>query len=332
MLSIFVDSAVYIALTVDYAQTWFHLTGLERWGLAVVLIAIFAYVNIGGQTLRHLFFAAMLAGNLALFIAFLAAGARPSYVLSKDKLMPKFLGKESKYGTPYLAILLMAGVDAILVRWGFKTLIVIDVFLLMLAHITTYISAVRLRVKQPDLPRPFKVKLGTKAFAAMCVVPVAVAVLAKSPFGNGWNYFVWGSVAALSGPPAYLIFKKIYGGRELPEVGFEYADDDGSEAAAPSRRRPARRIRVWPRPRPRAWTQVHFSTPDALRLQRDPGGTLADLLAATTEVLPPTIQPHDPTMNGNEEGEPDSIDWPRFARARHGAPTVRGKDCVEVEY
>jgi hypothetical protein len=62
-------------------------------------------------------------------------------------------------------------------------------------------------------------------------VPVAVAVLAMSPFGNGWNYFVWGSVAALTGPPAYLIFKKIYGGRDLPEVGFEYADDDGSGAA-----------------------------------------------------------------------------------------------------
>ncbi len=51
VLSIFVDSAVYIALTVDYAQTWFHLTGLERWGLAVVLIAIFAYVNIRGLQL-----------------------------------------------------------------------------------------------------------------------------------------------------------------------------------------------------------------------------------------------------------------------------------------
>jgi hypothetical protein len=90
----------------------------------------------------------MLAGNFALFIAFLAAGARPSYVLSKDKLMPKFLGKESKYGTPWLAILLMASVDAILVRWGFATLIVIDVFLLMPAHITIHVSAVR----SPCLP------------------------------------------------------------------------------------------------------------------------------------------------------------------------------------
>ena len=357
VLSIFVDSAVYIALTVDYAQTWFHLTNWERWILAVVLIAIFAYVNIrglqlaawvlvilqvvvlvpfvalavlglahwhhnpfhpfllpgislvggvgvalsvgiwmysgfeslstmageikrpkfvipralmitlpvvlcfyvlstmggmaavghyadwgtsakydfmgvglvvGGQTLRHLFFAAMLAGNFALFLAFLAAGARPSYVLSKDKLLPKFLGKESRYGTPWVAILLMAGVDAVLVRWGFATLIVIDVFLLMMAHITIYISAVVLRVRQPDLPRPFRIPLGTVGLAIMCAVPITVAVLAISPFGNGWNYFIGGMIAAISGPPAYFIFKRIYKGRPLPAIGYEYADDAAS--------------------------------------------------------------------------------------------------------
>jgi amino acid transporter len=350
VLSIFVDSAVYIALTVDYMQTWFGFNAWTRWAVAIVLIAIFAYINIiglkvaswllvvlqiivlvpfaalaaiglanwhfnpfdpillpgvsllggmgvalsvgiwmysgfeslstlageikdpqrvipralmitlpvvicfyvlstmggladvgefarwgpsgdnpldfmgvgaevGGQVLRYLFFAAMLAGNFALFIAFLAAGARPSYVLSKDKLLPKFLGRTSKkYGTPWAAILLMAAVDAVLVRWGFSKLIVIDVFLLMLAHITIYISAVRLRVKEPDMPRPFKVKLGTAAFTAMCAVPVAVAVVAMSPWGNGWDYFVGGTLAALTGPPAYFIFKAIYGGKRRLEA------------------------------------------------------------------------------------------------------------------
>ena len=343
VLSIFVDSAVYIALTVDYMQNWFGFNDWVRWGIAVGLIAIFAYINIrgiqlaasvlivfqvivfipfaalavigianwhhnpfsvmllpgnsllggvgvalsvgiwmysgfeslstmageierpqkvipralmitlpivigfyvlstlggladvgrytewgtsgaldfmgvgrvvGGQILRYLFFAAMFAGNFALFLAFLAAGARPSFTLSKDKLLPKFLSKtHRKYGTPFAAILLMAGVDCILVRSGFSTLIVIDVFLLMLAHITIYISAIRLRVNEPDMERPFKVGLKTPAFIAMCAVPITVAVFAMSPWGNGWNYFIWGTVAALTGPPAYFIFKRIYGGQ-----------------------------------------------------------------------------------------------------------------------
>jgi amino acid transporter len=108
----------------------------------------------------------------------------------------------------------MAVVDAILVRNGFQTLIVIDVFLLMLAHITIYISAIRLRVNEPDLERPFKVGLKTPAFIAMCAVPITVAVFAMSPWGNGWDYFIWGTVAALTGPPAYFIFKRIYGGQK----------------------------------------------------------------------------------------------------------------------
>jgi amino acid transporter len=358
VLSIFVDSAVYIALTVDYMQNWFGFNDWARWGIAVGLIAIFAYINIrgiqlaasvlvvfqvivfipfaalavigianwhhnpfsvmllpgnsllggvgvalsvgiwmysgfeslstmageiekpqkvipralmitlpivigfyvlstlggladvgryaewgtsgaldfmgvgrvvGGEVLRYLFFAAMFAGNFALFLAFLAAGARPSFTLSKDKLLPKFLSKtHRKYGTPFAAILLMAGVDCILVRSGFSTLIVIDVFLLMLAHITIYISAIRLRVNEPGLERPFKVGLKTPAFVAMCAVPVTVAVFAMSPWGNGWNYFIWGTVAALTGPPAYFIFKRIYGGQKALD------DERGASGQSPS--------------------------------------------------------------------------------------------------
>jgi len=361
-LSIFVDSAVYIALTVDYMQNWFGFDAWVRWGIAVGLIAIFAYINIrgiqlaasvlvvfqvivfipfmalavigianwhhnpfgvmllpgksllggvgvalsvgiwmysgfeslstmageiekpqkvipkalvitlpivigfyvlstlggladvgrytewgtsgaldfmgvgrevGGQVLRYLFFAAMFAGNFALFLAFLAAGARPSFTLSKDKLLPKFLSKtHPKFGTPFAAILLMAGVDCILVRSGFSTLIVIDVFLLMLAHITIYISAIRLRVNEPGLERPFKVGLKTPAFIAMCAVPITVAVFAMSPWGNGWNYFLWGTVAALTGPPAYFIFKRIYGGQKALDAERRASGEEPPAGAA----------------------------------------------------------------------------------------------------
>ena len=48
VLSIFVDSAVYIALTVDYMQNWFGFDDWVRWGIAIGLIAIFAYINIRG--------------------------------------------------------------------------------------------------------------------------------------------------------------------------------------------------------------------------------------------------------------------------------------------
>ena len=207
----------------------------EEWGTSGALDFMGVGREVGGQILRYLFFAAMLAGNFALFLAFLAAGARPSYVLSRDKLAPRFLSRtHKKFGTPVAAIVLMAAVDAVLVRWGFETLIVIDVFLLMLAHITIYISAIRLRVKEPDLPRPFRVGLNTPAFIAMCAVPVTVAAFAMSPWGNGWDYFIWGTVAALTGPPAYFIFRRIYGGQKALDAERAARGEVPATAAAAS--------------------------------------------------------------------------------------------------
>jgi amino acid transporter len=207
----------------------------QEWGTSGALDFMGVGHEVGGQILRYLFFVAMFAGNFALFLAFLAAGARPSYTLAKDKLAPKFLSRtHKKFGTPWAAILLMAGVDLVLVRSGFKTLIVIDVFLLMLAHITIYISAIRLRINEPDLERPFKVGLGTPAFIALCAVPITVAVFAMSPWGNGWDYFVWGTMAALTGPPAYFIFRRIYGGQKALDAERAVRGEAAGTSAAPA--------------------------------------------------------------------------------------------------
>ena len=69
-----------------------------------------------------------------------------------------FMGRAHKrWGTPWIAILIMGVVDAILVKGSFGTLIVIDVFLLMFSYIPIFIAAIALRVREPGpaaaLPR-----------------------------------------------------------------------------------------------------------------------------------------------------------------------------------
>lgn len=155
--------------------------------------------------------ASAIAGNIGLFTGYLATGSRPSYVLSKDKLLLGWLSAEHRrWGTPYRAILLMAVVDAVLIIGPFKRLIVIDVFLLMISYIPIFVAAVNLRRTEPDLERPFKIKLPTWGVAAMCVPPTAIAIYAL--FTNGMTYAVAGCLAVLTGPAAYLLFKTVYGG------------------------------------------------------------------------------------------------------------------------
>ena len=67
-----------------------------------------------------------------------------------------------------------------------------------------------LRVKEGNLPRPFKVPIGTAAFIAMCTPPLLIVFAAF--FINGTDYFVGGMTALVSGPIMYFVFKRRYGG------------------------------------------------------------------------------------------------------------------------
>jgi amino acid transporter len=171
---------------------------------------------IGGQFIRYGLIAAMIAGNLGLFMGYLASGSRPAYVLAKDKLFATWWAKEHKrFGTPWVAILFMATLDSLLIIGSFQFLIVIDVFLLMFAYIVIMVSAVILRKKEPDLPRGYRIPLNTWGLALFVTPAILIAVYAL--ISNGWSYFVAGCLAVLSGPLAYLAFKHRFHGVHMRE-------------------------------------------------------------------------------------------------------------------
>ena len=113
-------------------------------------------------------------------------------------------------GVPYIAVLSLGVFALFACMFPFEVIVVVDVILFISAYILIFISACILRIREPDLKRPFKVPLGTKGFIAMCIPPVLIAFLAL--FINGTDYFVGGMFALLSGPVAYYFFKRKYGG------------------------------------------------------------------------------------------------------------------------
>ena len=166
---------------------------------------------VGGGFMMWLMLASAIASNLGLYTGYLATGSRPSYQLSRDRLYPRFMGRAHKrWGTPWIAILIMGVVDAILVKGSFTTLIVIDVFLLMFSYIPIFIAAIALRVREPNLPRPYRVPIPTWLLGLWVCSPIAIAVYAL--FTNGSDYLVGGLVGVVSGPIAYLLVKRFYRG------------------------------------------------------------------------------------------------------------------------
>ena len=155
-------------------------------------------------------FVAVIA-NFSIFNTYIASGSRGFFALADDNLAPKVLVKCSKErGVPYVAVLSLGGFSLVLCMFPFEVIVVVDVMLFMAAYVLIFISACILRIKEPNLERPFKVPLGTSGFIAMCVPPVSIAFIAL--FITGTDYFVGGMLALLSGPVAYFIFRRKYGG------------------------------------------------------------------------------------------------------------------------
>ncbi|MBP6492527.1 MAG: APC family permease, partial [Clostridia bacterium] len=186
---------------------------------------------IAGPWLGFGFMIAAIAGNLSLYTDFLASGTRTPFVMADDNLLPKFLKTtHKKFGTPHISIIVMALVNIVFSYGSFDQLIIIDVMLLNLSYIMIFIAAVILRIKEPNLPRPFKVPLGTKGLAAICVCPIIIAITAL--FTNGVEALILGAFACLSGPVFYWIFKKKYGGLTADELEAIHGVKVIPEAAA----------------------------------------------------------------------------------------------------
>jgi amino acid transporter len=129
------------------------------------------------------------------------------------------------------------------------------VILFISAYVLIFVSAVRLRVTEPDLKRPFRVPLGTRGMIAMVIPPILIVaftiyvnaidrstelfgVTGFKLFGQdvGW-YGIAGFAALFSGPVLYYVFRVIYGGpstppREAGDAAIAIAEAEAAEDAA----------------------------------------------------------------------------------------------------
>ena len=182
----------------------------ESWGSDGV-----SYIDVAIQyapAFAVLFVTVAAASNISLFNVYLATGARNFWIVSEDYLFPKFLSKVSKrWGTPYVTIIGLSVVSLVLCILPFSALVTAVALLNMGFYSLILISQIVLRKKEPDLERPFKIKLGgDTGNMIFCAIPIAVAFIAL--YINGTDYFVGGLLAMCSGPIAYMIFKPMYGG------------------------------------------------------------------------------------------------------------------------
>lgn len=181
----------------------------ESMGYATVLTA-----NLG-QAWGYIFLIIAIVSQCAIFNTYLASGSRGFFVLADDNLCPKFLVKVSrKRGVPYVGILSLAIVTLILAQSDFTTLVSAEVVFMLALYIILPLAVIKLRKDLPIEERKAKglyVMPGGKAGLVFYAgFPIVIAIVAL--FVNGTDYLCMGLIAISTGPIAYIIFKRLYGG------------------------------------------------------------------------------------------------------------------------
>ena len=168
-----------------------------------------------GQAWGYVFLVIAIVSQCAIFNTYLASGSRGFFVLADDHLCPQFIVKVSKKkGVPYIGILSLAVVTFILCQSDFTTLVSMEVVFMLALYIILPISVLKLRKKLPIEKRKerglYYIKGGKGAMIFYAGFPIVISVIAL--LINGTDYLAMGLIAICTGPVAYYILKRIFGG------------------------------------------------------------------------------------------------------------------------
>ncbi len=135
--------------------------------------------QVGGPALGFAMVAGGMVCGAGMFNALLLSYSRLPVVLAEDGYLPAWLSRRNpKNGAPWASIAVCSITYAACVGIGFIRLVELDVLLYGASLLLEFVALVILRVREPDLPRPFRVPGGLAGAAALGLAPVSLLCLA----------------------------------------------------------------------------------------------------------------------------------------------------------
>jgi amino acid transporter len=132
---------------------------------------------VGGETLAIAIAVAGLVGAIGSFGALMLSFTRLPLALAEDGYLPRvFTRLHARTGAPWVSILVCAILWAICFPLGFEKSLILDVLLTGLSILLEFWALVALRIREPELPRPFRVPGGTIGAAAIGLPPLALMI------------------------------------------------------------------------------------------------------------------------------------------------------------
>ena len=172
LISVILVPAIYVAPILATAHAGVPLSAWET-GSWVNIAAL-----VGGPGLSLFMTAAAVVASLTTFNAFVLSLSRLPYAMARDGFLPHFFTRENRFGAPWVAIVVCACFWTSAMRLGFARTVMLDVLLTGFSIILEFAALIALRLKEPALPRAFRVPGGMVGLAFITAPPAILIAIA----------------------------------------------------------------------------------------------------------------------------------------------------------
>ena len=152
--------------------------------------------------------------GIGMFNALVMSYTRLPMVLAEEGYLPLLLARKiESTGAPWVSVIACSILWTLSLGLSFERLVLIDVLLYGLSLVLEFVALVFLRLKEPDLPRPFKVPGGLAGAITLGVMPTTLILIAlvrnRSEQIGEFSALNLGLILIFAGPVVYL-FSRAY--------------------------------------------------------------------------------------------------------------------------
>ncbi len=160
---------------------------------------------------------AVVAGGMingaGMFNPLMMSITRVPFAMAEDGQAPQILLRRTKLGVPWVSVLACAAIWGLALRFTFERLISIDLVLYGGSLILEFVALVVLRLREPDLHRPFRVPGGTVGAIAVGIGPTLLIAFALWAARNervlGLNALLFAAIVGITGALVYGVTELI---------------------------------------------------------------------------------------------------------------------------
>jgi amino acid transporter len=204
LVAVAIVAASYV---VPVAAVW--MTGLQAGAWETGSWADIAGM-LGGPLLRVGLVAGGMISAFGMFNALVMSYSRLPLAMAQDGMLPKvFAKRHRKTRAPWVAIAVCAVGWAMCLGLGFERLVTIDILLYGCSLALEFVALIFLRIREPELPRAFRVPGGMFGAIAVGIAPMLLLgfsiIRSETEHVLGVSSFAFGMILIGAGMVAYAI-------------------------------------------------------------------------------------------------------------------------------